>query len=895
MSQDIANQTTVSGLTTSEVAQRVARGEINRVRRSDAEEYLAITLRNVFTLFNALVTPAALALFLLHKYPDALAVSGMALTNLVLGLVQEVRAKRHLDGLTLLAETRVRVMRNGQVELIPSGDVVRDDVLLLSAGDTIVADGPVLESRFLEVDEALLTGESDPVPRQPGEPLLSGSFCVAGEGSYHAERVGVESFAQRTAGEARSYRYSASPIQQSINRLLALLTTTAVVLCLGYGMLYALREVSPGDLWEMIAATITSMVPQGLVVMTTFAFVLGAVRMSRRGALVQLLNAVESMASIDTLCMDKTGTLTTNQLHLEKVLFLDTTLPEEAVRARLRLFASASLDRSSKSLAALREALGETPVELLDQLPFKSQNRYSAVRVRSTGETPVPPTGETPVPPQKTTGETLVPPQKTTGETPVPPHKTTGETPVSPHKKTGETPVPPQKTTGETPVPPRKTTGETPVPPTSEHVLVLGACEALRPFLRGPDGWESAWRELLGTGMRLLLFAEAEDELDRKLAGSLEGFALRPLALVALGDELRSETRHVLEALASQGIRFKILSGDHADTVRATVIPLAAGTNAVAVKELAETPVVSGDELQAAADPGELIRARCVFGRVSPAQKVQIVAALKQQGRRVAMIGDGVNDVLPIKNAHLGLAMGDGAAASKTVAGIVLETNRFDLLPETLDEGRTILRNLRRAGKVFLVKNVFTLVLIVGAQGVFGLPFPYKPVQVTLLNFLTIGVPTFLIMLDRERSAAASARHFLREIGLFALRTGIVIGLAGLLMLWLTDRIWQDDTATQRTLLLSLLVLLGLTTLLRALRDGEAQLSPSARRFRFLAAAAFLLYLGALYCRPVGSFFALTPLTLPQWIRVLIIVGGAYLVLRLSDCITTSASTTPGG
>jgi len=862
MSQDIANQTTVSGLTTSEVAQRVARGEINRVRRSDAEEYLAITLRNVFTLFNALVTPAALALFLLHKYPDALAVSGMALTNLVLGLVQEVRAKRHLDRLTLLAETRVRVMRNGQVELIPSGDVVRDDVLLLSAGDTIVADGPVLESRFLEVDEALLTGESDPVPRQPGEPLLSGSFCVAGEGSYHAERVGVESFAQRTAGEARSYRYSASPIQQSINRLLALLTTTAVVLCLGYGMLYALREVSPGDLWEMIAATITSMVPQGLVVMTTFAFVLGAVRMSRRGALVQLLNAVESMASIDTLCMDKTGTLTTNQLHLEKVLFLDTTLPEEAVRARLRLFASASLDRSSKSLAALREALGETPVELLDQLPFKSQNRYSAVRVRSTGETPVPPTGETPVPPQKTTGET---------------------------------PVPPQKTTGETPVPPQKTTGETPVPTRSEHVLVLGACEALRPFLRGPDGWESAWRELLGTGMRLLLFAEAEDELDRKLAGSLEGFALRPLALVALGDELRSETRHVLEALASQGIRFKILSGDHADTVRATVIPLAAGTNAVAVKELAETPVVSGDELQAAADPGELIRARCVFGRVSPAQKVQIVAALKQQGRRVAMIGDGVNDVLPIKNAHLGLAMGDGAAASKTVAGIVLETNRFDLLPETLDEGRTILRNLRRAGKVFLVKNVFTLVLIVGAQGVFGLPFPYKPVQVTLLNFLTIGVPTFLIMLDRERSAAASARHFLREIGLFALRTGIVIGLAGLLMLWLTDRIWQDDTATQRTLLLSLLVLLGLTTLLRALRDGEAQLSPSARRFRFLAAAAFLLYLGALYCRPVGSFFALTPLTLPQWIRVLIIVGGAYLVLRLSDCITTSASTTPGG
>jgi cation-transporting P-type ATPase E len=802
MSQGIANKTPLSGLTTPEVAQRVARGEINRVRRSDRAEYLAIAVRNVFTLFNALVAPAALALFLLGKYPDALAVSGMALTNLVLGLVQEIRAKRHLDRLTLLSETRVRVMRNGQVELVPSGDVVRDDVLLLSAGDTVVADGTVLESRFLEVDEALLTGESDPVPRQAGEPLLSGSFCVAGEGSYRAERVGAASFVQRTAGEARSYRYSASPIQQDINRLLALLTATAIVLCLGYGVLYALGDVSRGDLWAMIAATITSMVPQGLVVMTTFAFVLGAVRMSRRGALVQLLNAVESMASIDTLCMDKTGTLTTNQLHLEKVLILDETLPEGAIRERLRRFASASLDRTSKSLAALHEALGGTQAELLDQLPFKSQNRYSAVRVRSGEE---------------------------------------------------------------------------------EHTLVLGACEALRPFLRGTGGWETLWRELLPTGMRLLLFAEADGASDRKLAGSLEGFVLRPLALVALGDELRPQARHVLEDLARQGIRFKILSGDHSDTVRATLAPLTNGTNAAAVKELAETPVVSGDELQAAADPAELIRTRCVFGRVSPAQKVQIVAALKRQGRHVAMIGDGVNDVLPIKNAHLGIAMGDGAAASKTVSGIVLETNNFDLLPETLDEGRTIVRNLRRAGKIFLVKNVFTLVLIGGALGVFGLSFPYRPSQVTLLNFLTIGVPTLLIMLNRERSAAASAKHFLRDIGSFALRTGLVIGLAGLLLLRLSDRVWQDDQQTQRTLLLSLLVVLGLTTLLRALGDGEARLSPSDRRFRFLAAAAFLFYLAMLYCRPVGSVFKLTPLTPPQWSRVLLLAGGAYLLLRLSD------------
>ncbi len=665
----------------------------------------------------------------------------------------------------------------------------------------MVADGPVLESRFLEVDEALLTGESDPVPRQLGEPLLSGSFAVAGEGSYRAERVGAQSFAQRTAREARSYRYSASPIQISINRLLAVLTAAAIILCLGYVVLYGLGEVSLEDFVKMIAATITSMVPQGLVLMATLAFVLGAVRMSRRGALVHRLNAVESMASIDTLCMDKTGTLTTNRLHLEKLYLLDKTMPEEAIRAQLRLFASASLDRGSKSLAALRTALGEAPAELLDQLPFKSQNRYSAVRVRSAK---------------------------------------------------------------------------------TEYVLVLGACESLRSFLPQTGGWETTWRDLLGTGLRLLLFAEAENAPDRKFAGSLEGFVLRPLALVALRDELRPEAARVLEELASQGIDFKILSGDHADTVRAITAPLAAHTNAPTIKALAETPVVSGAELQATSDPAALIGTHCVFGRVSPAQKVEIITALKKQGRHVAMIGDGVNDVLPIKNAHLGIAMGDGAAASKTVSGIVLETNDFALLPQTLEEGRTILRNLRRAGKLFLAKNVFAVVLIVGALGVFRLPFPYLPRQVTLLNFLTIGVPAFLIMLSRERSAA-SAPRFLREVGSFALRTGIVIGLAGLLLLWLSNRVWHEDEQTQRTLLLSLLVLLGLATLLRVLTDGEARPSAGDRRFRFLATAALLVYLAVMYCRPVGAWFELTPLTLLQWGWVLVIGGGACLLMWRSD------------
>jgi cation-transporting ATPase E len=839
-------ETKLSGLRPDEVAERTARGQVNRVRRSDRAEYLDIAARNVLTLFNGLVVLAALALFALAEYRGALAVSGMAVTNAVLGLVQEVRAKWHLDRLALLTETRARVVRGGQVGDVPSGDVVLGDHLLLAAGEPVVADGDVLEARFLEVDEALLTGESDPVPRRPGEPLLSGSFCVAGEGCYRADRVGAEAFAQRTAAEARAYRYAASPLQESIDRLIRILTWTAVTLCAGYVVLYQVRGFSRADLVEMIAATLTSMVPQGLVLMTTLAFTLGAVRMSRRGALVQHLNAVESMAGIDTLCLDKTGTLTTNNLRLERLEGVDPSVADEEVRARLRLFASASLDRASKSLAALRAALGEGQAELLDQLPFKSQNRYSAVRVRG----------------------------------------------------------------------PRQPAGR------DEYVLVLGACEALRPFL-APEktrAWEKAWSELLGTGLRLLLFAEAAAGRPQ-FDGSLEGFVLRPLALVALSDELRPEAGAVLRALAEQGIGFKVLSGDNPETVRATVAPLGAGAVPAALRALAEGPVVTGAELEKSAHAAELIRTRAVFGRVSPWQKVEVVRTLRAQGRHVAMVGDGVNDVLPLKNAHLGIAMGEGSRASKTVSGLVLETNDFGLLPETLEEGRTILRNLRRAGKLFLTKNAYTLLLIVGALGVFHLPFPFLPQQVTLLNVLTIGVPAFVITLSRERSAAPARPGFVREVGGFALRTGAVIGAAGLLAMLLAPRwaevpprtaavtgastagllgspagpgplvaasvVLAEGTArqvqTQRTVLLSVLVLLGLTTLLRLLTDGEVGRRPGDRKFVGLALAAVPVYLAALYWPPAAYFFELTPLTGGQWGRVLAVVAAAYGVLWASD------------
>jgi cation-transporting ATPase E len=702
--------------------------------------------------------------------------------------------------------------------------VVQDDHLLLTAGETVLADGEVLLARHLEIDEALLTGESDALTVGPGRHLLSGSFCVAGDGVYRADKVGNEAYAHQIGLLARRYRFSASPLQHVINRLIEILTIIAIVMCLLYVVLYYLRGFAPAELVRMVAATITSMVPQGLVLFTTLAFILGAVRMSRRGAVVQRLSAIESMAAVNVLCMDKTGTLTTNQLRLDQVHVVDPEMTDTRARRLLVLFAQTSLDQQNKTIQAIRAAIPATCNQeneirgvILDQLPFKSQNRYSAVRLRT---------------------EVLDQKQEAGGRA---------------------------------------------VGDGSSVILVLGACDALEPFFSAEvsDQWAKTWRELLPTGLRLLMLARADVGNGAGIAplnSQLPPLPLRPLAVIGLADELRPGAPQVLANLASQGIRFKIISGDHAETVHATVNQLRL--------PIGRESVVTGSELAAASNPQRLIAERSIFARVAPRQKVEIVETLQRQGGRVAMIGDGINDLLAIKRADLGIAMGEGSPAAKTVAGLVLENNRFDLLPATLAEGRNILRNLRRAGKIFLLKNVYTLFLIVVALGMLGLSFPYLPQQVTLLNKLTIGVPVFVITISRTSSARAGHAGFLWQIGWFAITTGLVVGLAGLVVFWLSAHGLEDSVPIQRTMLLSTLILLGLGNLPRVLTAEGEQLTPMDRLFLCWIPAALLLYAGEMYWPPAAYFFELAPLKLSEWAMVGAVVVPALLLCLALDHIS---------
>ena len=351
----------LSGLTSAEAVELTQKGLVNRAKHSAWADYASIASRHLFTLFNLMVAPAAVALFFLREWQAGVAVSSMAIVNTGLGLFQEIRAKRQLDRLAILVETKARVMRDGQVQEIPSRDVVLGECILIRAGDAVIADGVVLESQFMEVDESLLTGESDPVRRPEGDRLLSGSICVAGEGAYKADKVGNAAFAQSISFAARRYHSSVSPMTDIINLIIKVLSFTAIALCALYFALRYFDFISSGTMVLMIAATITSMVPQGLVLTATVSFTLGAVVMSRRGALVQRLNAVEAMASIDVICTDKTGTLTTNRLRLSELRILALDLKEDEVRRRLALFASASVDRQNRNIQALCTALLPSP------------------------------------------------------------------------------------------------------------------------------------------------------------------------------------------------------------------------------------------------------------------------------------------------------------------------------------------------------------------------------------------------------------------------------------------------------------------------------------------------------------------------------------------------------
>ncbi|MGW2491578.1 HAD-IC family P-type ATPase [Streptomyces sp. NPDC001606] len=666
-----------AGLTGAEVAERRARGQVNDIPVRSSRSLGEIVRANVFTRFNAIIGVLWLIMLFVAPIQDSL-FGFVILANTGIGIIQEWRAKQTLDALAVIGETRPTVRRDGTAVEIPTREIVLGDLLEIGPGDKVVVDGVCVEAEGLEIDESLLTGEADPVVKRPGAAVLSGSFVVAGGGSYQATKVGREAYAAQLAEEASRFTLVHSELRTGISTILKYVTWMMVPAAIG--LVVTQLVVKSNDLKDSVARTvggIVPMVPEGLVLLTSVAFAVGVIRLGRQQCLVQELPAIEGLARVDTVCLDKTGTLTEGGMDVTELRPLDGA-EEPYVRQVLGALGESD-PRPNASLQAIIDAYPDSEDwRCVESLPFSSARKYSGAAF-SEGD------------------------------------------------------------------------GET-------STWLLGAPDVL---LGDGDPALAETERLNERGLRVLLLARAARELDDPEPAR----GARPTALVVLEQRLRADAADTLRYFAEQDVRAKVVSGDNAVSVGAVAAKLGLDGSAVDARRLPADPSGMARALEAGT----------VFGRVTPRQKRDMVGALQSRGHTVAMTGDGVNDVLALKDADIGVAMGSGAEATRAVAQIVLLDNSFASLPSVVGEGRRVIGNITRVATLFLVKTVYSVLLAVLVV-CWQVEYPFLPRHLTLLSTLTIGVPAFFLALAPNRERARP--HFVRRVMRYAVPGGLVAGLA---------------------------------------------------------------------------------------------------------------------
>ncbi|MEO2172431.1 MAG: HAD-IC family P-type ATPase [Acidimicrobiales bacterium] len=715
----------LSGLTTAEVAERIADGRVNDVPDAPVRTTSEIFRANVLTPINAIMG-ALFALILVAGFPGDALFAGVIVSNSIIGTVQELRARRTLTDLAVLSAPGARVVRDGTATDIDVSGVVADDLLELRPGDQVVVDGVVVDALGLEVDESLLTGEADPVDKAVGDMVLSGSFVAAGTGHVRATGIGSESYAATLAEEARRFSLVDSELRSGVNSILRWLT---VIIPPAAGLLL-IRLLVTEDLWEealrgTVAAAV-AMVPDGLVLLTSLSFIVGVIALARRRALARELASVELLARVDILCLDKTGTITTGEIAFAGIETIGATTADEAAGA---VGAMAAVDPApNATLAALASALDAPDWSATTTVPFSSARKWAAADFDG------------------------------------------------------------------------------------RATFHLGAPDILLP----KGEWAVARErvaELAETGQRVLV-------LTRSSAGTCDPETLPaarlPMCLILLEDTVRPEAPEILTWFVEQGVALKVISGDHPATV-AAVARRAGVPGADHWIDARDLP----DDQEALADA---VVAGAVFGRVTPHQKRAIIDALQSRGHTVAMTGDGVNDVLALKDADMGIAMGSGSSASRAVAQLVLLDDQFSTLPRVMAEGRRVINNVERVANLFITKATYA-VLLTALVGLFGVPFPFLPKQLTLIGTISVGVPGFFLALAPDASLVRPG--FLPRVLRFALPAGTAAAAATFAAYEIVRR--SDATleaartsATLTLLGISLVILLGISRPLRPWKVGLA-------------------------------------------------------------------------
>jgi cation-transporting ATPase E len=665
------------GLTPAEVAERVARGQVNDVPVRSSRSMGEIVRANVFTRFNAIIGVLWLIMLFVAPFQDSL-FGYVILANTGIGIIQEWRAKRTLDSLAVIGEARPTVRRDGVAGQVSTSEIVLDDLIEIGPGDKAVVDGLCVEADGLEIDESLLTGEADPVVKRPGDRIMSGSFVVAGGGAFQATKVGREAYAAQLAEEASRFTLVHSELRTGISTILKYVTWMMIPTAIG--LVISQLVVKQHGIKDSIARTvggIVPMVPEGLVLLTSVAFAIGVIRLGRKQCLVQELPAIEGLARIDTVCLDKTGTLTEGGMDVTELRPLQGA-DESYVRKVLGALGESD-PRPNASLQAIVDAYPDVEDwRCTESLPFSSARKYSGATF-SEGD------------------------------------------------------------------------GES-------STWLLGAPDVL---LGADDPALLETDRLNEQGLRVLLLARSSRDLD----DTEPARGARPTALVVLEQRLRPDAADTLRYFAEQDVHAKVVSGDNAVSVGAVAAKLGLTGTTVDARGLSSEP----EELAKSLDDGT------VFGRVTPQQKRDMVGALQSRGHTVAMTGDGVNDVLALKDADIGVAMGSGSEATRAVAQIVLLNNSFATLPSVVAEGRRVIGNITRVATLFLVKTVYSVLLAIMVV-CSGVEYPFLPRHLTLLSTLTIGVPAFFLALAPNTERAKP--HFVRRVMRYSIPGGVVAAVA---------------------------------------------------------------------------------------------------------------------
>ncbi len=641
------------GLTSAQVEERTRLGYVNKPVDSPEKTVQQIVFSNIFTYFNLVFFILAGFLVAVRSWNNLMFL-GVVIVNTVIGIVQELRSKRELDKLSLLNAPHCTVMRDGQEQTIETAALVRDDIVRFQSGDQICADAEVLSGEC-QANEALITGEADEIRKHPGDALRSGSFLVSGSCWARLTAVGADSYASRLTLEARkSGRRKQSEMMHSLSSLVKWIG----FIIIPFGIILCIKEVewlgrSFADGVVSTVAALVGMIPEGLYLLTSVALVASVLRLAQKKTLVHELSCIETLARVDTLCVDKTGTVTENKMIVDDVCLLC----EERYNADdIGLIMAdyvAAMQNDNDTMAALRVFFrGEVHQQAVEALPFTSAKKYGGVSFHQ------------------------------------------------------------------------------------DETYVLGAPEVL--LGAQYDRYAAQIDQYAAKGCRVLLLADYDGSLSDETLSA----PLLPLALILLSNKLRAEAPATFRYFAEQGVAVKVISGDNAATV-SEVARRAGIPNA--------ERYVDARTLQDARAVRDAVEQYTVFGRVTPEQKRQIIRALKKKKHTVAMTGDGVNDVLALKEADCSIAMASGADAACRVSDIVLLRNDFSVMPSVVAEGRRVINNIERSATLFLVKNIFSFVLALTSL-IFTIPYPLTSAQLSLVSTLTIGIPGFILALEPNES-----------------------------------------------------------------------------------------------------------------------------------------------